>query len=137
MKKYLINLAVLTNLAVLLSLSMSLHAEEPVTPENNLPDVETLSEAESKLKLKSVTEFDSRFFPGVRLCEEDEVHYRNGARKVNCQDEKMIRAVSTRNVNEYNQKPNTIINERVQPNGNILRINFGRILVPESNTTDN
>ena len=137
MKNQTKNLALAAHMTALISLSVLAYADEPVPSNNDLPDVETLSEAESNLKFKTITEYDTRFFPGVRLCEESEVDYRNGARKVNCQDEKLIRAVSTRNVNQLNERPNTILNERVQPNGNILRINFGRILVPNSNTTDN
>ena len=117
--------------------SASLSAEETALPNNDLPDVEEISKAESNLKFKSITEIDTNFFPGVRLCEDGEVDYRNGARKVNCQDEQIIEAVSTRNPNLYDNQSSTILNNRTQPNGNILRINFGRILVPESNTTDN
>lgn len=137
MKIHIKKLALATQLAVLMAAGTVVYADEPVAPQSSLPDVETLTEAESNLKFKSITEIDTSFFPGVRLCEESEVDYKNGARKVNCQDEKLIQAVSTRDINKYNEKPNTVINDRVKPNGNILRINFGRVLVPDSNTTDN
>ena len=137
MKNYLKSLALIVNVMLLFSSSVLVHADESVLSEIDPPDVETLSESESNLKFKSVTEIDTSFFPGVRLCEEREVDYRNGARRVNCQDEHLIRAVSTRNVNKLNERPNAFLNDRVQPNGNVLRINFGRILVPDSNSTDN
>ena len=124
-------------LIALLVYGASLSAQETNIPESNLPDVEEISKAESDLKFKTITEIDTNFFPGIRLCEEDEVDYRNGARKVNCQDPELIEAVSTRNPNLDHNPPNTIVNDRVQPNGNILRINFGRVLVPETSTTDN
>lgn len=81
-------------------------------------------------KFKTRTVYEREFFPGVRFCEQDEVDYRGDFRKVNCQDEAKIRAVSTRNEDLYNANAHSIVDDRIEPNGNLLRINFRRTLVP-------
>ncbi len=117
-------------------LSSPLLAEQSGTLEAP-PSAEDISESQP-LQLKTQTVYETKFLPGVRLCEEDEVDYRGDFRKVNCQDEEMINAVSTRKEDPYNNaKPNTIVSDRIEPNGNIFRINFRRKATVVENTSDN
>ena len=81
-------------------------------------------------KFKTLTVYEHEFLPGVRFCEDKEVDYRGDFRKVNCQDEAKIRAVSTRDEDLYNANAHSIVDDRIEPNGNLLRINFRKKIVP-------
>ena len=110
--------------AIILSLSLtavSAHAQDSATL-----SVEELSTRASKPQYRAETIYQPDFFPGVRLCQPEEVDYRGDLRKINCQDEKLINAVSTREQDPYNLRPRTIIDNRIEPNGNLLRIKFQR-----------
>lgn len=101
------------------------------------PSAEEISKAQPDYSIKTETVYESSFLPGVRLCEDSEVDYRGDFRKVNCQDEALINSVSTRQQDPYNTKPSTIINDRIEPNGNIFRINFRKKATVVPNTPDN
>jgi len=101
------------------------------------PSAEEISNAQPEYSVKTLTVYESSFLPGVRLCEDSEVDYRGDFRKVNCQDEDLINSVSTRKHDPYNTRPNTIVNDRIEPNGNIFRINFRKKASVVSNTSDN
>lgn len=110
----------------------SAHADETATP-----SAEELSKLDTKLEYRTETIYESSFLPGVRFCEEDEVDYRGDFRKVNCQDERLINSVSTREEDPYNTRPNIIVNDRIEPNGNLLRIKFHRKVYTKPNTSEN
>jgi len=101
------------------------------------PSAEEISKAQPNYSLKTQTIYESSFLPGVRLCEDNEVDYRGDFRKVNCQDEALINSVSTREKDPYNIRPSVIVNDRIEPNGNIFRINFRKKATTVSNTSDN
>lgn len=101
------------------------------------PSAEEINNEQDELVLKTHTVYETSFLPGVRLCEQDEIDYRGDFRKVNCQDEELIQAVSTRKDDPYNTRPNIIINDRIEPNGNIFRINFRRKATIVENTSEN
>lgn len=101
------------------------------------PSAEEISNSEPEYSLKTETVYESSFLPGVRFCEDNEVDYRGDFRKVNCQDEALINAVSTRKNDPYNTRPSIIVNDRIEPNGNIFRINFRKKASVVPNTTDN
>lgn len=100
------------------------------------PSINTINEEQNQLDLKTQTVYETKFLPGVRLCEKQEVDYRGDFRKVNCQDEEIINAVSTRKADPYNTKPNIIVNDRIEPNGNIFRIDFRRKATVVENTSE-
>lgn len=108
--------------AIMLSANSVIADDEGAIP----PSADKISQDKQLLQIKTETIYESSFFPGVRLCDEDEVDYRGDFRKVNCQDEALINEVSTRKDDTYNLKPNAIVSDRVEPNGNILRINIRR-----------
>ena len=101
------------------------------------PSAEDISKAQPKYSIKTETIYESSFLPGVRLCEDSEVDYRGDFRKVNCQDETLINAVSTRKQDPYNTRPNINVKDRIEPNGNIFRINFRKKASAVPNTSDN
>ena len=101
------------------------------------PSAEEISNSEPEYSLKTETIYEPSFLPGVRLCEDNEVDYRGDFRKVNCQDDALINSVSTRKNDPYNTRPSIIVNDRIEPNGNIFRINFRKKASVVSNTTDN
>ncbi len=101
------------------------------------PSAEEISNSEPEYSLKTETIYEPSFLPGVRLCEDNEVDYRGDFRKVNCQDDALINSVSTRKTDPYNTRPSIIVNDRIEPNGNIFRINFRKKASVVSNTTDN
>ncbi|MFK8027367.1 MAG: hypothetical protein AB8C40_04835 [Gammaproteobacteria bacterium] len=101
------------------------------------PSPEEISNSEPEYSLKTETIYEPSFLPGVRLCEDNEVDYRGDFRKVNCQDDALINSVSTRKTDPYNTRPSIIVNDRIEPNGNIFRINFRKKASVVSNTTDN
>lgn len=114
----------------------SAHAEDAGTVQA-LPSVKDISKVQPDYSAKPITVYESSFLPGVRLCEDNEVDYRGDFRKVNCQDEALINSVSSRKQDPYNTRPSTIINDRVEPNGNIFRINIRRKAPVVPNTSDN
>lgn len=101
------------------------------------PSAEEISNTQPEYSVKTETIYESSFLPGVRLCEDNEVDYRGDFRKVNCQDETLINAVSTRKQDPYNTRPNIIVDDRIEPNGNIFRINFRKKTSVVPNTSDN
>jgi hypothetical protein len=101
------------------------------------PSAEEISNSLPNYSVKTETVYESSFLPGVRLCEDNEVDYRGDFRKVNCQDEALINSVSTRKQDPYNTRPNIIVNDRIEPNGNIFRINFRKKASVVENTSDN
>ena len=112
--------------AIVLSLLISTAIADDDVAAKAPPSAEQIAQDEPKLQIKTETIYETSFLPGVRLCEEDEVEYRGDFRKINCQDEALIDAVSTRKEDPYNTGPKTVVNDRVEPNGNIFRINFRR-----------
>ena len=107
--------------AALALASIAIHAQDAPTL-----SVKELSRPAGKPKYSDETVDQPIFLPGVRFCKPEEVDYRGDFRKINCQDEKLINAVSTRERDPYNLRPRTIIDNRVEPNGNLLRIKFQR-----------
>ncbi len=105
--------------------------------DNSLPSADELSSNETKLEYRTKTVYESTWLPGVRLCEDDEVDYHGGLRKVNCQDDELIDSVSTREPDLYDTRPNIIVDDKVQPNGNILRIRFRKKAYTRATTSDN
>jgi len=101
------------------------------------PSTENIPEQQQPLKLETNTVYETSFLPGVRLCEEDEVDYRGDFRKVNCQDEQLINSVSTSKYDSFSTKPTAIVDDRIEPNGNIFRINFKRKATVVENTSEN
>jgi hypothetical protein len=110
---------------------------EDASVDQTPPSAEEISKAQPDYSVKTETVYEPSFLPGVRLCEDNEVDYRGDFRKVNCQDEALINSVSTRKDDPYNTRPNTIVNDRIEPNGNIFRINFRKKASVVSNTSDN
>ncbi|MDW3094204.1 MAG: hypothetical protein R8G33_00875 [Gammaproteobacteria bacterium] len=113
----------------------NVNAEDASVP--TPPSTEDISKAQPEYSIKTETVYESSFLPGVRLCEESEVDYRGEFRKVNCQDETLINAVSTRKQDPYNARPHIIVDDRIEPNGNIFRINFRKKASVVPNTSDN
>ena len=92
----------------------------------------------TEIEYKTRTVYESEFLPGVRLCDEEEVDYRGDFRRVNCQDEEIIQSVATREQDEYSAGPNSIVDDRIAPNGNLLRIKFRKkIVAKEPKATNN
>ncbi len=117
-------------------LTFNVHAEES----NEIPappSTEGIPNSAPKYSVKTETIYEPSFLPGVRLCNEEEVDYRGDFRKVNCQDEQLINSVSTRKDDPYNTRPNAIVEDRVEPNGNIFRLNFRRKATVVTETPDN
>ena len=107
-------------------------ADEPLSAPPSVDEI-----PQKQLQIKTETIYESSFLPGVRLCEDDEVDYRGDFRKVNCQDDALINAVSTRKEDPYNTQPNIIVDDRIKPNGNIFRINFRKKNTVVENSTEN
>lgn len=116
--------SILTSTAIFL-------AATPLFAENSeaAKEVAETPRLDTKIEYKTRTVYESEFFPGVRLCEEDEVDYRGDFRRVNCQDEAIIESVSTRNQNDFDTGAHSIVKDRVAPNGNLLRIKFHKKVV--------
>ena len=109
----------------------------PLLAEDSKPQPEP-PKLDTSVKYEARTVYESEFLPGVRWCEQDEVDYRGDFRRVNCQDEAIIQAVSTREEDRYSSGPNTIIDDRVEPNGNLLRIKFHKkLFASQPKTSDN
>ncbi len=117
-------------------LTSSAYAEDASTDQAP-PSAEEISKVKPGYSVKTETVYESSFLPGIRLCEDNEVDYRGDFRKVNCQDDELINSISTRKKDPYNTKPNTIVSDRIKPNGNIFRINFRRKASVVPNTSDN
>lgn len=127
----------LLSLAIGAMLSTTLAFADETIVEHTPPSAEEISKSKTILEYRTKTVYESSWLPGVRLCEDDEVDYHGGMRKVNCQDDRLIDAVSTREPDPYNTKPNIIVDDNVQPNGNILRIQFRKKAYTHVTTTDN
>lgn len=106
-----------------------------VSTDESLPTPDELSKIDTKYSYK--TEYETSFLPGIRFCEDSEADYWTDFREVNCQDEELINAVSTRKEDSYNTKPSIIVNDRIEPNGNLLRIYFRKKVRKEPDTSDN
>ena len=119
--------------AIMLSANLVIADDATTVP----PSTDKISQDKQLLQIKTETIYESSFLPGVRLCEDEEVDYRGDFRKVNCQDEALINEVSTRKDDTYNLKPDAIVSDRVEPNGNIFRINFRRKASIVETTSDN
>lgn len=119
--------------AIMLSANLVIADDAITVP----PSADKISQDKQLLQIKTETIYESSFLPGVRLCEDEEVDYRGDFRKVNCQDEALINEVSTRKDDRYNLKPDAIVSDRVEPNGNIFRINFRRKASVVETTSDN
>ncbi len=113
------------------SLAISLVAATPLLADSseNANDVAATPKLDTKIEYKTRTVYEPEFLPRVRWCEEDEVDYRGDFRRVNCQDEAIIEAVSTRDRNDYDTGAHSIVEDRVAPNGNLLRIKFRKKVV--------
>ena len=127
----------ISSLAIVAVFFTTLVTADDSDVELSTPSAEEISKNDATLEYRTKTVYESSWLPGVRLCEEDEVDYHGGLRKVNCQDDKLIDAVSTREPDPYNTKPNIIVDDAVQPNGNILRIQFRKKSYTHVNTSDN
>jgi len=113
--------------AFTLLLASPLIAEQNDTPAPpSVKEINAGKASPQKLQIRTETIYETSFLPGVRLCEENEVDYRGEFRKGNCQDEALIDAVSTRKPDPYNLRPHNIVDDRIDPNGNVFRINFRR-----------
>lgn len=123
--------------AVTCSMLITSANAEDTSVDQTLPSAEEISNAQPDYSVKTETVYESSFLPGVRLCDEDEVDYRGDFRKVNCQDEALINSVSTRKQDPYNTRPNIIVDDRIEPNGNIFRINFRKKASVVPNSSDN
>ena len=117
----------------MLGTNVSAETESIETP----PSPEEIANLDTQYEYQTKTVYESSFLPGVRFCEEDEVDYRGDFRKVNCQDEELINAVSTREADPYNTRPNIIVNDRIEPNGNLLRIKFRKKVYTKPTTSNN
>ena len=121
--------------SLFVSIVISTFAVTPLFADNSEAKSSATTEAAEPPKLntdveyKTRTVYESEFLPGVRWCEEEEVDYRGDFRRVNCQDEAIIQSVSTRENDEYNAGPNSIVDDRIAPNGNLLRIKFRKKIV--------
>lgn len=121
--------------SLFVSIVISTFAVTPLFADNTEVKSSAATEATEPPKLntdveyKTRTVYESEFLPGVRWCEEEEVDYRGDFRRVNCQDEAIIQSVSTREKDEYNAGPNSIVDDRIAPNGNLLRIKFRKKIV--------
>ncbi len=127
----------ITSAAVACSMSVTSAIADDTSIDQAPPSVEEISNAQPDYSVKTETVYEPNFLPGIRLCKESEIDYRGGLRKVNCQDEMLINSVSTRKQDPYNTRPNVIVNDRIEPNGNILRINFRRKASVVSNKPNN
>jgi hypothetical protein len=103
--------------AILITVSTSALAEDTLAT----PPVPELQD--KNIELKTVYKYS--LLPGIRLCDRDkkQAQTRTG---VNCQDPELINSVSTRDREIYSLEHSTIVQEKVAPNGNILRIQFSR-----------
>ena len=117
--------------SLLTSLAISLVAATPILADNSetASDVAETPKLDTEIEYKTRTVYESEFLPGVRWCEEDEVDYRGDFRRVNCQDEAIIESVSTRDQNSFDSGTHSIVEDRVAPNGNLLRIKFRKKVV--------
>lgn len=121
--------------SLFVSIAISAFAVTPLFADNTEVKSSAATEAAEPPKLntdveyKTRTVYESEFLPGVRWCEDEEVDYRGDFRRVNCQDEAIIQSVSTREKDEYNAGPNSIVDDRIAPNGNLLRIKFRKKIV--------
>ena len=123
--------------AITCSMLISSANADDASVDQTPPSAEEISNAQPEYSVKTETVYESSFLPGVRLCDQEEVDYRGDFRKVNCQDEALINSVSTRKQDPYNTRPNIIVDDRIEPNGNIFRINFRKKASVVSNTSDN
>ena len=114
----------------------SVYAEDE-SVDQSPPSAEEIADVKPDYSVKTQTVYESSFLPGVRLCKDHEVDYRGDFRKVNCQDEALIDSVSTRQQDPYNTKPTAIVDDRIETNGNIFRINFRKKAADSSDTSDN
>ena len=117
--------------SLMTSLAICVLAATPLLADNSeaAKDVAETPKLDTKIEYKTRTVYEPEFLPGVRLCEEDEVDYRGDFRRVNCQDEDIIESVSTRNQNDFDSGAHSIVEDRVAPNGNLLRIKFRKKVV--------
>lgn len=117
--------------SLLMSLAVGLVTATPVLAESSEAANEVIEtpKLDTKFEYKTRTVYEPEFFPGVRWCEKKEVDYRGDFRRVNCQDEAIIESVSTRDKNFVDSGAHSIVEDRVAPNGNLLRIKFRKKVV--------
>ena len=141
MRRHTMKLPQYAHLFITAGIALTLFASsanaEDASADHTPPTAEEISKVDTNYSIKTETVYESSFLPGVRLCEDKEVDYRGDFRKVNCQDEALINSVSTRKQDPYNTRPSIIVNDRIEPNGNIFRINFRRKASVVSSTSDN
>ena len=125
------------------SLAIGIIAAAPLFADNSTEntkaeeEVAATPELDTRIEYKTRTVYEGEFFPGVRWCEDKEVDYRGDFRRVNCQDEAIIESVSTRDQDYFDSKPHAIVEDRVAPNGNLLRIKFRKKIVANEPKSSN
>ena len=129
--------SLLPSLAISMVVATSSLAETSTDQPSGSAEIATTPKLDTDIEYKTRTVYEPEFLPGVRLCEEDEVDYRGDFRRVNCQDEAIIEAVSTRQQDDFNTGPNQIVEDRVAPNGNLFRIKFRKKVVAQPKSSDN
>lgn len=115
--------------SLLASLTVAFLATNPLFAETQTGasgSPEKPPELDTSVQFEARTVYETEFFPGVRFCEPQEVDYHGDLRRVNCQDEAIIQAVSTREDDRFTAREPAIVSDRVEPNGNVLRIKFHR-----------
>ena len=113
--------------SLIASFAISAIATGPLFAEESAPPPEA-PKLDTSVQYEARTVYESKFLPGVRLCDQDEVDYRGDFRRVNCQDEDIIHSVSTREEDRYSAGADPIVDDRIEPNGNLLRIKFHKKL---------
>ncbi len=68
----------------------------------------------------SYTKYETTFLPGLKPCVEDTSSTTSG-----CQ-EAVIQGLATSSTDYYQLRPSTVVEDEVQPRGNILQIKFDR-----------
>ena len=115
--------------AVYLTASVAFASEPSAPASTAVEEAPPAPKLDTSIGYKTRTIYEPEFFPGVRWCEQKEVDYRGEFRRVNCQDQAVIEAVSTRELTDLDAAPPSTIKDRVAPNGNILRIKFRKKVI--------
>ena len=100
-----------TDLVTPQSLILTDAADASETPVNRPP------------RYSSYTKYEATFLPGINPCNHA---FSSNSDTTECQESSVIQGLSTNTIDTYQIKPSAIIEDQVQPRGNLFQIKFDR-----------
>ena len=71
----------------------------------------------------SYTQYEATFLPGINPCNRI---FSSNSKTTECQEASVIQGLSTNTIDTYPIKPSAIIEDQIQPRGNLFQIKFDR-----------